>query len=81
MADDQGILGANGAPNLTPVNANAYTFPRSPAQARGHVCTMSACFCDARAPSSLNNSPPLLLLGMKLSAAPCAAFTIHAGID
>ncbi len=40
MADDQGILGANGAPNLTPVNANAYTFPRSPAQVRGHVCTM-----------------------------------------
>ena len=32
MADDQGILGANGQPNLTPVNSDAYTFPRSPAQ-------------------------------------------------
>ena len=34
MADDQGILGANNGPNLTPVNADAYTFPRTPAQVR-----------------------------------------------
>ena len=32
MADDQGILGDGGVPNLTPVNADAYTIPRSPAQ-------------------------------------------------
>ena len=32
MADDPGILGDNGNPNLTPVSSNAYTFPRTPAQ-------------------------------------------------
>ena len=32
MADDQGILGASAVPNLTPVNTNAYTFSRTPAQ-------------------------------------------------
>ena len=34
MADDQGITAADPSlVNLTPVNSDAYTFPRTPAQA------------------------------------------------
>ncbi len=31
-ADDQGITSATGGPNMTPVNSDAMTFARSPAQ-------------------------------------------------